>query len=250
MGSGGSEFIYVVLIKPDHMHQHRFWAEQSNGFSIIDGREAKFFVEVDLIGLNFSQVHSDAHVALAGMVAHLLVEFGGDPARGARSKPDMYAISDGSLPFAMHIENAEQAGFAVFNHTRMHRIRLCGIGTNIHNDTGEASPNTAFLHCLGDPIETVAMGKHRFKECGRPGLQHFSYTEACTHITIVLSEVALQDPDTITEPLDESHVVCATSNQGLAELIYMYLFVCTLLHFYIQMRRFVIAINGVPAAKV
>src|SRR6266496_2884321 len=34
------------------MHQHRFWAEQSNGFSIIDGREAKFFVEVDLIGLN------------------------------------------------------------------------------------------------------------------------------------------------------------------------------------------------------
>src|SRR2546427_6160834 len=85
MGSGGSEFIYVVLIKPDHMHQHRFWAEQSNGFSIIDGREAKFFVEVDLIGLNFSQVHSDAHVALAGMVAHLLVEFGGDPTRDRKS---------------------------------------------------------------------------------------------------------------------------------------------------------------------
>jgi hypothetical protein len=130
----------------------------------------------------------------------------------------MYAISGGSLPLAMHIENSEQAGFAVFNHTRMHRIRLCGIGTNIHNDTGEASPNTAFLHCLGDPIETVAMGKHRFEECGRPGLQHFGYTQACTHITIVLSEVALQDPDTITEPLDESHVVCATSNQGLGQM--------------------------------
>src|SRR5438046_1858442 len=41
-----------------------------------------------------------------------------------------------------------------------------------------------------------------------------------------------------------------TPLNGLAELIYTYLFVCTLLHFYIQMRRFVIAINGDPATKV
>src|SRR2546428_4845785 len=121
MGSGGSEFIYVVQIKPDLMHQHRYWAEQSSGFSIIDGREDKFFVEVDLIGLNFSQVHSDAHVALAGMVAHLLVEFGGDPARGARSKPDMYEISGGSIPFPMHLANSHNDGFAGFHSSPMHR---------------------------------------------------------------------------------------------------------------------------------
>ena len=62
------------------------------------------------------------------------------------------------------------------------------------------------------------MGEHRFEERGRTRFQHFSYTQARAHVAVVLCEVALQNPDTITEPLDERHIVSTTTNQGLGKV--------------------------------
>ena len=143
-------------------------------------------------------MHSDTHVALAGKVAHFPVELGGDASRGAWAEPDMDAFAGGALPLTVHIEHAEQARLTVFYHARVHRIRLCGIGTDIHDDPGKAGTNTTFLYCLGNAIKTITMGKHRFEERGGTRFQHFRYTQARAYVAIVLSKVALQDPDTIT----------------------------------------------------
>src|SRR5207244_13554063 len=134
----------------DPMRQDCSRTEQADTLSVIDRRKPIFFVEVDFVSLDFSKVHGDTHVALAGKVAHLPVELGGDASRGARAEPDMDALVGGALPLTVHIEYAEQACLTVFYHARVHRIRLCGIGTNIHDDPGKAGTNTAFLYCLGN----------------------------------------------------------------------------------------------------
>ena len=100
----------------------------------------------------------------------------------------------------------------------MHGIALRGIRTNVHNDTCQAGANTAFIDRPGNTIKAIAMGKHGFEEGGSAGFQHFSDAQARAHIAIVFREVALQDPDALTQPLDQRHVISAAANQGLCQV--------------------------------
>ena len=118
----------------------------------------------------------------------------------------------------MHVEHAKEASFAAFNHTGMHRVGLRGIRADIHDNTGQAGTDTAFLDRLGNTIKAIAVGKHGFEEGGGARFQHFSDTQARTDIAIVFREVALQDPHAIAEPLDESHIVSAATNEGLGKM--------------------------------
>src|SRR6266702_3676971 len=218
MSTRGREFINVFLGEPDHMHQHRFRAKQSDAFGIIDGREAILLLEEELVGFDFGEVHGDPHAALASKLTHLTVELIGNATRGARAKPDMYTLIGGSLPLAMHLKHTEQTGFAALNHTWMHGIALCGIGANVHHDTSQASSNTAFIDHLSDAVKAIAMGKHRFEKGSRARLEDLGNAETGAHISILFGEIALQHPDTLTEPLDQRHIVRTPANQRLGKM--------------------------------
>src|SRR5215469_1242337 len=217
-GARFRKFIDISLGEPDHVYQHRFRAEQSHTLGVIDGREPIFFIEEDFVGFDFSQVHGDTHVALVGVVTHFAVEFRADTSRGTRAKPDMNAVVGGTVPFAMHIEHTKEAGFAAFDHARVHGTTLGGIGADVHDDTSEAGTNTAFIDGSCDTVEAVTMGQHRFEEGGGAGFQHFGDTQARADIPIIVGEIALQDPYTVTQPLYECHVIGTSTNQRLSEV--------------------------------
>src|SRR5260370_28290607 len=91
------QFRNIVLVKPDHMHQNCSRTEQADTLSVIDRRKPIFFVEVDFVSLDFSKVHGDTHVALAGKVAHLPVEPREEASWGARAAPDMDQLGGRAL---------------------------------------------------------------------------------------------------------------------------------------------------------
>src|ERR1700730_10812381 len=149
------------------------------------------FLQEDLVGLDLSQVHGNPHIALARIIAHFAIEFGGDATGSTWAKPYMNAIIGGTFPFAVHIKYAKQARITALDHTWMHGVVLGSVSTYVHYNAGHASTNPAFIDSPSDAIEAIAMGKHRFEKGGGTRFQHFGNAQAGAYIPIILCKVAL-----------------------------------------------------------
>src|SRR5579884_1392001 len=166
MCTGGCNLFYLFLGEPDHVYQHALRAKQANAFRKINQREMIFTRDESAIGLNFSQVHRNMHIALTSIIAHLTIQFGGNTTRSTCTKPDMNAIIGLTMPFIMRCQDTEKAGFSGFDHPRMHYQPFRGIRSCIHYDTSKTGANTALFYRLSNAVKAVTMGQHCLKKGG------------------------------------------------------------------------------------
>jgi hypothetical protein len=117
-----------------------------------------------------------------------------------------------TIPFLMHLQCAEKAGFAILNQTRVHSpfLVIPGIPPHVHDYLAQTSFNPTLLDSLRQTVKTIPIREHALEETCRPRLEHLRDRNASSGISILGGEVALQHPDALAEPGHEFEIVGGT----------------------------------------